>query len=316
MREALLLVAHGSRSTAGQAEVSGLVDLVASARPEVDVGVGFLELCEPAAGAALDDLVRRGADRVAVLPVMLHAAGHAKSDVASVVVEARLRHPDVLFAYGRPLGADHGLLTLAHEKLRKAGATGLPLAVLGRGTSDPEANAEGYKIARLLAEFARAPFVTTGFSGVTWPSFPEALVQLERFGAGRVATFAWFLATGVLIERMHDQLREFSARTGIEVVDGGYLGADEAVAAILVVRHAEALAGDVRMSCDTCAYRRPFPGLEDRVGQPIGVGHSHLAFAHQHAHFHGATKSGTRWNEETRLDPVSTRAVRDRLPAK
>ncbi len=34
------------------------------------------------------------------------------------------------------------------------------------------------------------------------------------------------------------------------------------------------------VNCDLCAYRAPWPGREGRQGQPIGVGHSHLAAEH------------------------------------
>jgi hypothetical protein len=50
-------------------------------------------------------------------------------------------------------------------------------------------------------------------------------------------------------------------------------------------RAVEAVAGEVRMSCDVCSYRAPFPGRESRAGQALGVGHSHLAVEHRgHVH--------------------------------
>lgn len=286
MADGLLLVAHGTRSPAGQAEMAELARLASLALPGTPVELGYLELCDPPAGVALDRLVASGADRVAVVPLMLLAAGHAKSDVPAVVLEGRLRHPGVTLSYGRPFGADHGLLTLAARRLAKAGATGLPLAVMARGTSDPEANGEACMISRLLAEFTTAPLVLTGFSGMTWPTVPESLAQLARLGAPRIASFSWYLATGVLIDRIAEQLAEFTAATGIEVVDAGYLGPAPEVVALVLERAREALAGRVAMSCDACVYRRPFPGLEDRVGMPVGAGHSHLAAAHRNGHDH------------------------------
>lgn len=284
MAEGLLLVAHGSRSSDGQRAMQALADEVARAVPDVEVALGYLELAQPPAGVALDALVGRGVDRVVVVPLMLHAAGHSKSDVPAVVLEGRERHSQVELLYARPFGVDHALVEEARARIVAAGAEAVPLAVLSRGTSDPDANAEAWKATRLVAEAVSAPFALAGFSGVTWPSVPVALEQLRALGATRVAAFAWFLATGVLLDRMHEDFARFSESTGVEVVDAGHFGGAEVIVPLVLDRSREALLGEVRMNCDTCAYRKPFPGLEERVGMALGVGHSHLAQKHRHSH--------------------------------
>lgn len=281
---AVLLVAHGSRREEGQREMAGLAELVAAALPEADVDLGYLELADPPAGPVLDGLVARGAQTVAVVPLMLHAAGHSKSDVPAVVLEGRQRHPRIDIRYARPFGVDHALLSLARARIEAAGGLGAPLALLSRGTSDPDANGEAWKVGRMLADMAGTQRFAVGFSGVTWPAIPEALAQLHALGAEQVTAFAWFLATGVLIDRMQDDFAAFSARTGVPVVDAGYLGAGRDVAELVVDRVNEAFTGPVAMNCDACAYRRAFPGHEDRVGLVLGAGHSHLAAEHRHHH--------------------------------
>jgi sirohydrochlorin cobaltochelatase len=288
--EAVLLVAHGSRSAAGQQEMAALASAVEAARPAGMVRFGYLELSDPPASRAMDDLLAAGARDIVVVPLMLHAAGHAKSDVPAVVLDARARHPDARITYGRPFGVDHALLVLGRQRLEQAGALGLPLALLSRGTSDPDANAEAYRACRLLAEMTGARPALAGFAGVTWPDVTGALDELRRLGATRIATLAWFLATGVLLDRMREDYRRFEAATGIEVIDAGHLGTGVAVASLVLERIAEAAEGRTTPNCDACAYRRPFPGLETRVGLSRGHGHSHLAFDHLHAghgHDHG-----------------------------
>lgn len=293
MSDAVLLVGHGSRRGSGQSEMWELRDLVATALPDTAVDLGYLELSDPPAGPVLDRLVAGGAHRVAIVPVMLHAAGHSKSDVPAVVLEGRVRHPGADLRYARPLGVDHALLTVAAGRIRAAGGAGLPLAVLSRGTSDPDANGDAAKVGRMLADLTGSRAFSLGFSGVTWPTVPEALLQLRAQGAEAVAAFAWFLATGVLIERMQKQFAEFSETTGLPVVDCGYLGPCPEIAELIAARAQEAFAGPVAMNCDACAYRLPFPGQEDRVGQALGVGHSHLAEEHRHhGHDHDHAHDG------------------------
>lgn len=281
------MVAHGSSSPAGADEARALGTAVADACPDLYVDLGFLELAEPPAGPVLDRLVERGCTRITVQPLMLLAAGHGKNDVPAIVLEGRERHPNVDLRFGAPLGVVPELLTIAQRNLEAAGASGLPLLFVARGTSDPDANAEACRAARLLAEWAGAPDVEVGFTGVTWPSVPDALDRMARLGHRRIALFFWFLATGKLVERARQQMAEFSGRSGVEVRDGGYLGPDKELVAVIEQRRREAIDGVHRTNCDTCSYRAPWPGREDRVAQPRGVGHSHLAAEHRdHGHDH------------------------------
>lgn len=284
--DGLLLVAHGSRSPAGVAEARALGDAVVDERPDLVVAMGFLELADPPAGPVLDELVARGCRRITVQPLMLLAAGHGKSDVPALVLEGRVRHPDVEILFGSPLGVVPELLAIASANLGAVAGAGLPLLVIARGTSDPDANAEAVRAARLLAEWSGATDLEVGFTGVTWPSVPDALDRMARLGHRRIAVFSWFLATGRLIERAREQIADFTSGTGVEVVDAGYFGPDRALAPVIGERRDEAVEGVHRNNCDTCSYRAEWPGLADRVGQPRGVGHSALAAEHRDGHSH------------------------------
>jgi sirohydrochlorin ferrochelatase len=280
--EGLLLVGHGSRSDEGAAEMLGIARLVGAALPHVVVDVGFLEMTDPPAGPVLDGLAAAGCGRVVVLPLVLLGAGHAKSDVPAVVLEGRRRHPDLPVHFGSPLGISRDLVGLLGGALAAAGGPGLPLLLVARGTSDPDANGDAHKVARLLGEWVGAPFVHTAFTGVTDPRVSDGLEVFARLGYDQMAVAFWFLCTGVLVERARAEIAAFSAATGMAVVDAGYLGPDPRVVPAIVERYEEAVRGIPSVNCDLCAYRAPWPGREDRQGQPIGVGHSHLAAEHRH----------------------------------
>ena len=282
--DGLLLVGHGSRSGDGAAEMRTLAQLVGLALPDVAVDVGFLEMTDPPAGPVLDRLAAAGCARVVVLPLVLLGAGHAKSDVPALVLEARQRHPELHVHFGSPLGISRDLVEVLGGSLRAAGGEGLPLLLIARGTSDPDANGDAHKVTRLLGEWVGAPFVHTAFTGVTVPTVADGLEVFARLGHRRLAVAFWFLCTGVLVERARAEIADFAAATGVEVVDAGYLGPDPRLVPAIVERYAEAVQGIPAVNCDLCAYRAPWPGREDRQGQPIGVGHSHLAVEHRHLH--------------------------------
>jgi len=265
-------------------EMRSLTKLVSSSLPEVAVDFGFLEMTDPPAGAAVDRLVGRGCTTITVLPLVLLGAGHAKSDVPAVILDARDRHPGIPISFGSPLGVSREPVALLGQAVAEAGGAGLPLLMVARGTSDPDANADAYKAARLLAEWTRAPFVHVGFSGVTGPSVLEAARIFGRLGYMRLTVAWWYLFHGKLIEQGRAALDEFCSVTGVEVLDAGHLGPDPGLVPLIVDRYHEARRGEPSVNCDMCAYRAPWPGLERRVGQAQGIGHSHLAASHLHRH--------------------------------
>lgn len=262
-------------------------ELAATSLPGLAVEVGYLEMSDPPAGQALDKLAARGCRRIVVLPLMLLAAGHGKSDVPAVVLEGRQRHPGIEIVFGSPLGVARELIVALGDAIGDAGARDLPLLVVARGTSDPDANAEAHRAARLLAEWSGAPFVHTAFTGVTWPRVPDGLDVMRdaitRMGHHAFGLAFWFLCDGRLVQRSRTEVAAFSERTGVTVLDAGYLGPNPHVLSVIIERYRQATSGGQPVyTCDTCAYRAPFPGLEDRVGQARGVGHSHLALEHRH----------------------------------
>jgi sirohydrochlorin cobaltochelatase len=280
----LLLVGHGSRCVRSELEMHALARLAGAAMPDVAVEVGFLEMTDPPAGVVIDRFVASGGRQVVVLPLVLLGAGHAKSDVPAVILDARARHPGVDIRFGSPLGVAREPVELLGKAVVAAGGAGLPLLVVARGTSDPDANSDAYKVARLLGEWTGAPFTQVGFSGVTGPSVPEAAAVFHRLGMNKIAVCWWYLCHGRLIEQGRGDLQDFTLRTGVGLVDAGHLGPDPALVPLIMVRYREALEGHSHPNCDVCAYRAPWPGREARVGQARGVGHSHLAAAHRHPH--------------------------------
>jgi sirohydrochlorin cobaltochelatase len=282
--EGLLLVAHGSRCIQSELELHELAGLVSRALPGVAVEPGFLEMTDPPAGVVVDRMVRRGCSTLTVLPLVLLGAGHAKSDVPAVILDARSRHPGVEILFGSPLGVSRQPVELLGSAIVASGGGGLPLLVIARGTSDPDANSDAHKAARLLAEWSGAPFVHVGFSGVTGPSVPEAAAVFGRLGFPRVAVAWWYLCHGKLMEDGRSALGVVGAEHGTHFVDAGHLGPDPGLVPLIVARYHEARSGHASVNCDICSYRAPWPGKEERVGQALGVGHSHLAAAHRHRH--------------------------------
>jgi sirohydrochlorin cobaltochelatase len=283
---ALLIVGHGSRDPRGAEEFHELVSLV-RARAPMPVEGGFIELSRPPISECVNNLKERGAREVSAVPLMLLAAGHAKDDVPATLVREKLTHPDLDFHYGRALGIRPELLELMDERISavvpEEEKEGTAVLIVGRGSSDPDANSDLAKMSRLYFEGRPYPLVETAFVSLAPPSVTEALERCRRLGAGRVAVFSYFLFTGVLEERIREQSRNFAEdNPEMEVRYAGYFGPDARVAALVMERYRESFEGDIRMNCDVCVHRVALPGFEEKVGAPA-TPHYH---PDEHGHHH------------------------------
>jgi sirohydrochlorin cobaltochelatase len=295
---ALLIVGHGTRDEAGAAEFRRFVRRVGARCGADAVAGGFIELSAPPLKDAVEGLVAAGHRDLAAVPLILLAAGHAKGDIPAALARERDRHPGLRTRYGRPLGVHPVLLDLLRERLA-ASSQPDPDAVLlvGRGTTDPDANADLYRAARLLWETSVGlgiEQVEPAFVSLARPSVPEGLARLRALGARRITVLPYFLFPGVLPTRIGEQVEQFAAqRPGLDLAVANVIGDCDALADLVLERYREATGGIVAANCDACVYRIAMPGFAHRVGEPQHPHdhpddptgqhpHDHTARAHEH----------------------------------
>jgi sirohydrochlorin cobaltochelatase len=290
-KPALLLAAHGTRDQAGVdafAALAGRVGKLAAA-DGIRVAGGFIELSAPALREAVADLAAApgppaaagGQASIVAIPIMLSAAGHAKGDIPAALARERSRHRGLTWIYGRPLGPHAELINLLAKRVDACGADGPAVLLVGRGSTDPDANADVVKTARLLWEGRDYPLTETAFVSLARPDVAQGLERCRLLGARRIVVARYFLFPGVLPDRVAEQAAAYAAaHPELDIRYTDVLGDCDEIAALVYERYHEALAGDIRMNCDVCVYRIAMPGFEHRVGEPQ---HPH---DHPHDHVH------------------------------
>jgi sirohydrochlorin cobaltochelatase len=203
--------------------------------------------------------------------------------------------------FGRELGIDAKLLRAARDRIEACLANApddVPreetlLMVIGRGTSDPDANGNVAKVARMLWEGMGFGWAEVGFSGVAHPRVDAALERASQLGFRRILVFPYFLFTGILVDRIYRQTDEVAARhPAIDFLKAGYFDDHPLVLDAFVERIEGIREADVNMNCLLCKYREQIIGYEGAVGAPQeghhhhveGIGHDH---GHGHEHDHG-----------------------------
>ena len=116
----LLLIAHGSRNTAANAEINDLAQAVEklTAREISAVIPAFLEFAEPDILAGIDQCIERGASRILVLPYFLAAGNHVARDIPAQIETARKKYAEVDIELCPHIGALDAMPELVAQSAR------------------------------------------------------------------------------------------------------------------------------------------------------------------------------------------------------
>jgi sirohydrochlorin cobaltochelatase len=283
----IMICGHGSRNQNAVREFAVLAERMKAAFPSWPVDYGYLEFANPVISHGLDSLKRQGANHILAVPGMLFAAGHAKNDIPSVLNTYAAQNRGIKIDYGRELGIDLKMIRAAGDRIKEAlTANGWQegdalhdtmLVVVGRGSSDPDANSNVAKVMRMLWEGLGFGWGETAYSGVTFPLVEPALEHVSKLGFKRIVVFPYFLFTGVLVKRIYSQTDEVAARhPDIHFVKADYLNDHPLVIETMVERVFEILEGTNNMNCQMCKYREQVLGFEADIGRAQESHHHHV----------------------------------------
>ena len=211
MKTAVMICGHGSRDPEAVAEFERAAAGLKALLPENDVEFGYLEFARPVIREGFAKLAARGAQRILALPGMLFAASHVKNDLPSEINNFSADFPQIEMRFGRELSIEPKLLKAAAERIEEGerrGTRDIPrsetlLLVIGRGTTDPDANSNISKLARMLWEGMGFGWAEVGYSGTAAPLTEPALRHSVKLGFKRIVVFPYFLFTGVLVKRIY-----------------------------------------------------------------------------------------------------------------
>jgi precorrin-8X/cobalt-precorrin-8 methylmutase len=283
---AIVLAGHGSRDPDGVREFEALVELIRLRAPARIVQHGYLEFASPTIDVAVKQAIDAGARHVVMVPGVLLAATHAKNDMPSELLALQRQFTNTRFSFGAALDLHPQLLQLCAQRIIEAeGAahsrTGetVPrseacLVVVGRGTSDPDANSEISKLTRMLEEGLGFGTSLTCYAGTAKPRVADGLQAAARLGYRRIVVLPYFLFDGILVKRIYAAADELRARhPELDILSASYLGPHQHLAEVFIERAAEGAEGRAAMNCALCKYRVQIVGFEQQVGTPQRAHH-------------------------------------------
>ena len=307
----IVIAGHGSRDPEGVREFERLVEIIKERGGGRRVAHGFLEFARPTIDEAVRASIGAGSQQIAVVPGLLLAASHAKNDMPSEVLALQREFPRARLSYGAALHLHPLVLKLLREKIIEAESRSMQLVkrsdtclvVVGRGTTDPDANSDVSKLARMLEEGMGFGASFVCYSGTAKPLVADGLKLAARLGFARIVVAPFLLFTGVLINRIYAAVDDLAVRhPGVEILKCDYLGTHEHIADAFLERAAESIAGKAAMNCSLCKYRVQIVGYEKEVGAP-----------QQGHHFHVRGGNGSHAPQQS--DPEPARRIRSKRKA-
>ncbi len=286
LQRPLLMIGHGSKDLEGRQSLidfANAYQALDSSRPVVPC---FLELTEPSIQEGVDRCVEQGYTEISALPILLFAARHNKFDVTNELDRARARHPQVKFYYGRHFGITQGILDLWRDRLAELDQPSIlrqdtVLLFVGRGSSDPDANSDVYKMARLLWEGSGYQTIETCFIGITHPRLEEGFRRARLYEPKRIIVLPYFLFTGVLVKKIFNiTAQQQEQYPEISMTCLPEMGIQPQLLSVLREREIETQLGQVQMNCEMCKFRQA------AVVNGAGQTHSHEHHHHHHTHDH------------------------------
>lgn len=266
----LLMVGHGTRNDRGRQDLIDFARIYHQLDPVRPVIPCFLELTEPNIQVGVDRCVEQGYTDISVLPILLFAARHNKFDVTNELDRAKARYAEagvnLTFHYGRHFGITPAILDLWKTRLalldeprynpHRISREQTMLLFIGRGSSDPDANGDVYKLARILWEGSGYHSVETCFIGITHPRLEEGFRRARLYQPKRMVVLPYFMFTGVLMEKIEAITAQQQALyPEIEVALLPEMGLHPQLLRVLRDREIETQLGQVAMNCELCKFR-------------------------------------------------------------
>lgn len=299
VKKGIMVCGHGSRDKDAEVEFSLVAEGLKKRFPEMPVEYGFLEYSAPNIHMGLNSLIEQGVNHIYAVPGMLFAATHAKNDIPSVLTTFEEKNAGLQVTYGQELGLQQPMINAFQARIYES--LGLDvnnppaelydtmLVVVGRGTSDTEANAEAAKLTRIVSENMGFGWADTVYSGVTYPSVGVGLDKLLKLGYKRIVVAPYFLFTGRLIKRISGYIDKLAKENPeVEFVKTPYLRDHDKVIDAFEVRVRNIMDNQEVQGEDLMAtFKRRLAAGE------IDVHHHHAEYqdpAASHSHDHGDTK--------------------------
>lgn len=121
MKQAVILLGHGSIREQANVEVRNMWQMMAEQLPGLLISGSFVEVAEPTLEQEVDRLVSLGIERIVVVPMFLTRGNHLSNGIPRILETLQHKHNHIHIDMTQHLGIDPLLAEIIKNRLREAG---------------------------------------------------------------------------------------------------------------------------------------------------------------------------------------------------
>lgn len=121
MKQAVILLGHGSIREQANVEVRNMWNMLAEQLPDLQISGSFVEVAEPTLEQEIGRLAEQGVERIVIVPMFLTRGNHLSNGIPRILEAMRQRYSHIQIELTRHLGVDPLLAEIIKNRLREAG---------------------------------------------------------------------------------------------------------------------------------------------------------------------------------------------------
>ncbi len=121
MKQAVILLGHGSIREQANAEVREMWRMLAEQLPDLQISGSFVEVAEPTLEQEVGRLAAQGVERIVIVPMFLTRGNHLSNGIPRILEKLRQQYGHIRIELTRHLGVDPLLAEIIKNRLREAG---------------------------------------------------------------------------------------------------------------------------------------------------------------------------------------------------
>lgn len=121
VKEAVLLLAHGSRRNEANEEWENIWHLFAKRHPDLLIAGSFIEFATPTLEDGVKQLVESGAEKIYIVPLFLTVGNHLQRNIPDRMKVLREEYQGIHLEITEHLGVDPLLIEIIEKRLVKQG---------------------------------------------------------------------------------------------------------------------------------------------------------------------------------------------------
>ena len=124
MIEGVILLGHGSRREEANEEICQMTKMIQEVDKDRFYEVAFLSLGHPCLEDTVKNLIKKGCEKIIVMPMFLVTGSHINKDIPEKILLQKTAYPNIEFILAKHFGSHPGIINIIQDRIKEASKVG------------------------------------------------------------------------------------------------------------------------------------------------------------------------------------------------